>query len=753
MKQSTGGFALIVALSLVVVLAIVLVTYSTLTVGNVRTSASSGNATAGFYAAEAALNARAEQVRQKFKGFQAPTGASPTSVLPCKGTNLGTGDYACQNATVGGRLVTSYASVGTTQSITIPQGEDFEFLNAQETPTTVYGQATGTSGNPEAIASLVFRSRLVPLFQFAVFFDKDLEFTNTATLDLSGPVHTNGNLFLDSGNGSALSINGQTTASKGVYRGWKHDNGCTGTVNIADDGGTARTLSCGSGRTQVAAATMKSTFGNQLKTLPVLDVPTVADMQPRSTAQYWQKADARVVLKLTSGSSSAGVWTPNFVRVDGTKITGTAGVSCTTALTSSQTFRDNREAQYWEDTTKGNVASRAKKVTLDIDVPNLLACMQANRTGLGLNSSGIAETTEGGLVLYLTFDDSSGSSILNSVLSGGTASGSISQGSGTPNNYAVRLRNGSTLRSATSSDPVPAGLTVVTDQAMIVEGDFNAGNTRAQGWIPASLIADSINVLSNAWKSTQNCQYQVVFNGTTRKYWMTQTQKSTGTPTTWAWYKPPGSGGQWMDYSLLNSSQRTYASSLQTNLPVSMPLLTGTGATQQWYAYSTATHSSASTYADVSPAGDGKSALPLWCRNVVASTNSTTSVTAGSIVHAAVLAGTATTGDEGGLYPDPTLPAQSGGVHNMMRFSEDWGANSTNPNGTVDYAYTGSLVSLNQPLHAIGDFKLGDYRFYNPPRRVWTFEAQFRDAANLPPLTPRFVYLKQDNFTRQFEQP
>lgn len=756
MKQSTGGFALVVVLSLVVVLAIVLVTYSTLTVGNARTSASSGNSSAGFYAAEAALNARAEQIRQKYKGFQVPGGTSPSTALPCKGTDLGTGDFACQNASVGGRDVSSYAKLGATQSITIPQGEDFEFLNAQETVTTVYGQATGKSGNPEAIATLAFRSRLVPLFQFAVFFDKDLEFTNTANLTMNGPIHTNGNLFLDAGTNATLAINGQTTSSNGIYRGWKHADGCSGTVNVADEGNTMRALACaGSVRSQPTAASLKATYGNRLKTLPKLDVPTVAALQPQKDATYWSKADVRIVLKRTSGASNAAnsVWTPTFVRVDGTPI---SSVTCATALGTSQTFRDNREAQYWESSTGGNDPQRANRRFLEVRMRQLLACLQTNSSQLGL-PSGLADTTEGGLVLYMTVDDTAGTGILTSALVGGTASGSISQG-GVPNNYGVRLSNAELLRSTNAADPTPLGITVVTDQAMFIRGSYNSASTRANGWIPASLIADSMNVLSKDWDFTatpsatpplpsRTCQVRSGSN----LFWMSQTR--------WVKYN-----GVKKDALTLTSTQ--LSSSLTTNLAastttVAMPtvLPMPPAATQTWYAYNSSTYDA--SYGDTptldltSPfsGGDSKSKLPLWCRNAITVADPVnTGVSSGSIVNAAILAGTAATGTEGVLYP-PGTPAQSGGVHNMMRFHEDWGSNGSNPNNTVDYRYTGSLVSLNTPLHAIGNFMLGDNRFYQPPKRVWAFEEQFRDAKNLPPLTPRFVYLKQDNFTRQFEQP
>ena len=40
---------------------------------------------------------------------------------------------------------------------------------------------------------------------------------------------------------------------------------------------------------------------------------------------------------------------------------------------------------------------------------------------------------------------------------------------------------------------------------------------------------------------------------------------------------------------------------------------------------------------------------------------------------------------------------------------------------------------------------------YNPPTRNWNFDPAFNNAANLPPLTPRFVYVQQVLFTEDFK--
>lgn len=109
--------------------------------------------------------------------------------------------------------------------------------------------------------------------------------------------------------------------------------------------------------------------------------------------------------------------------------------------------------------------------------------------------------------------------------------------------------------------------------------------------------------------------------------------------------------------------------------------------------------------------------------------------------NAAVLAGTDTTGGidgaggQGGAY--------NGGLENYPRFHENWSGRT--------FTYRGSFVSLETPRHQAGAWSYGSPQ-YTAPGRNWDYDTDFNDAANLPPLSPRFVYLRQELFVRDFEQ-
>jgi hypothetical protein len=71
-----------------------------------------------------------------------------------------------------------------------------------------------------------------------------------------------------------------------------------------------------------------------------------------------------------------------------------------------------------------------------------------------------------------------------------------------------------------------------------------------------------------------------------------------------------------------------------------------------------------------------------------------------------------------------------GGVHNFLRYLEEWGGQTSN--------YEGSLVSLYFSQYGVGAFKCCNM-VYNPPGRNYSFDLDFTDPSKMPPGTPRFI--------------
>jgi hypothetical protein len=91
---------------------------------------------------------------------------------------------------------------------------------------------------------------------------------------------------------------------------------------------------------------------------------------------------------------------------------------------------------------------------------------------------------------------------------------------------------------------------------------------------------------------------------------------------------------------------------------------------------------------------------------------------------------------EGIVQTDPTISGDySGGVENFLRLLEDWGQAPNGSSTQQIMTYNGSIVVLFYSQYATNHWRpTGNY--YNPPKRNWAFDLNFKTAAGLPPLTP-----------------
>jgi hypothetical protein len=613
-QQNESGFVLLTAILMLAAMTALLSAYYTVTRIETASTKSTKDSVGGFFAAEAGLNMRAEEIRQKFVGYNRPSGASPYSDAPCTGSDMGSGDFLCKNyyLPAGGiqRRVVTYVEEEASNPVilTIPPGERFQGLNAQEYRYTARSFSYRGNDREEAILKLRFKSRLVPLFQFAAFYSKDLEILPGPNMTLSGPVHTNGMLFLDSG--ATLTISGQVTTASDLYRGRKNQNVCVGNSVVVFDPITGRRLtpSCSS-RTLLAQSQLTS-WNNMIQVrVPMLTVPGPEVFNPSPGQVYWDKADLRIILALTGAGAVDTSASPTGVQVRTSSNTidavKTNAINNTTlcpgsisgrAVGTTNAFYNNREARTIR--------------MLEIDMQALLNCIHNNNlfgTGVGPYSSSqknLADDSEGGIVFH------------TSIFGPNSAAAS--------NNYGVRVRNGSRLQATVAGAPTVKGISIISDQAFYLQGNYNSTNR-----IPAAVMVDSINILSANWSNDAN---------------------------------------------------------------------------------STATLSSR--------------------------------VPTATTVNAAFVAGTDTTGGNEGT--GGFNGSYNGGLENYPRFHENW-------NGNVTFTYRGSFVSLGRPTHVNGAWVYGG-SVYTAPVRNWNYDTAFNDAAFLPPITPRFVYLRQELFVRDFER-
>ncbi len=187
-RKRSGGFALVAVLMLMLLLlGMGAAMHSGIMSDTVQTGAHRV-ATEGFYAAEAGVNRGMGDYRNIFLSQNVPTAA----------------DFAPHSFNLGPRLVSySMSPVPGYQNgvtIIVPGGRTFAGLNATEYRYTTNARSELHTGDTEVQLGTEFNVDYIPLFQFLAFYQGDLEMLPGPNMTLHGPIHTNGNLYLNAGN-------------------------------------------------------------------------------------------------------------------------------------------------------------------------------------------------------------------------------------------------------------------------------------------------------------------------------------------------------------------------------------------------------------------------------------------------------------------------------------------------------------------------------------------------------------------------
>ncbi|MGH8019144.1 MAG: hypothetical protein ACREIA_12790, partial [Opitutaceae bacterium] len=115
---------------------------------------------------------------------------------------------------------------------------------------SVFGSASAydipTNQTAHGYAEQVIQVRDAPLFAYALFYNMDLEIAPGPAMVLNGPVHSNGNLYVQSGSG--ITFKGLTTSAGKIFYGRKPGSdagGASGSVKFNNASGTAVSMKQG----------------------------------------------------------------------------------------------------------------------------------------------------------------------------------------------------------------------------------------------------------------------------------------------------------------------------------------------------------------------------------------------------------------------------------------------------------------------------------------------------------------------------
>lgn len=614
LKPTAGNTILLVLLATLTLLAMAAIA-SRIALSDIRSQASSTRLNQGLYAAEGGLNLRADELRSAFVGYKRPEGESPSETSPCSTGNVGTEHMRCKTIKIGSRDVTTYVrditNPKTGEPGAVGAGEDFEGLSYTQYVYRIRSEAKlPSASDSEAKLEMILQSRLVPLFQFSAFYQRDLEMMPGGRMTLNGRVHTNGNLYLNATNAaSPLTINGTVSAAGKIARRGKDGRVCASGVNVNV---YTKALDCTTATTDYTSASderIKPFNGKVLPGQSTLQVPAMSSLAPKVGNELWDKADIRIRVKQTTARNQKctglkascyvpGVYEFSVVKADGTTDTTATSMIRTSGVVRQSFWWDKRELRFYD--------------MFDINTTALFDGIASITSATGTPLT-LSDESDGGLVIHLSVDDNQADT---------------NNGNASPRSFAFRMGTsaGQAGNLADSGGNRPKGLTVASNQPLYTWGNYNSVNK-----IPASLLSDAINVLSN--QATKDNDYTV-------------------------------------------------------------------------------------------------------------STNKGNYVTSNVIINAAFLSGVDDTRTDVVRY--------NGGLENYMRFHENWANVGSSPSiAQARLTYNGSFVSLGNSLHTNGVW--GNTTYYSGPNRDFNFDTEFLNADKLPPLSPRFVYIRQVNFSREYQ--
>jgi Flp pilus assembly pilin Flp len=414
------GAVLVVCLAILVMISLIGIASITTSNTEMQIADNSTKSTGAFYAAESGLERAAANIAHSYR-----TLGTPPSPLPS--------DTLSELRYVYGYYTSDDGAAAVKQ---LEQGS-YKGLYGLVKSFTINSLGVDSSSRAGVELKMQMEDALIPIFQFAVFYEYDLEIAPGPSMTLGGRVHTNHDMYLQCDN--SLYIDSYLSAAGSIFHGRKSGSGMSTTtkdVFIKDASNVYKNMKNTDGtfldsRASDWVNSSLSRWGGRVEDgnhgitplyMPVVADGPATDLIDRGAGNadsYENKAGLKFVDGQAYFKEASGTWTNVTSALTGAGIISTG------------TFNDGRE---------GKNAS-----TIDIDIAKL-------------NTSGYFPTNG---IIYAS-KNVSGTSV-----------------------SAIRLKNGQELRSA---------LTVATNNPLYTLGNYNTVNKKS-----ASLIADGFTVLSNNW--------------------------------------------------------------------------------------------------------------------------------------------------------------------------------------------------------------------------------------------------------------
>jgi len=426
-QSGQRGIVMVIFMLLLLMLSLIGISAIMTSTNEVNVAGNELHQTGSFYAAESGVERAAAAIAYSYE-----TSGAPPSPLP-SGTVIEAGyQYTYSTADAGPAVQTTF-SVGA-----------YRGLYGLVKSFNISSNGVDNLRESSVDITMVMQDALIPLFQFAVFYQEDLEIAPGPVMTLGGRVHSNSDIYLEAN--ISLNIDSYLSAAGNILHGRKPGSGQSegaGNVMIKDRNGVYQNMLSSDGtwldsRRNDWVSGSLSRWGGCVEDgnhgISELNMPTVVngpatDLIDRGAGNN-DSFEHTAGLKLVDGQAL-------YRHLDGSWQDVTAVLLAQNVI-SAGSFYDGREGR--------NV------VSLDLDIGRLQSSGYFPANGIIYSSQPAA---------------------------GGTF-------------VAMRLKNAQQL---------PAAMTIATDNPLYTVGNFNTTSKKA-----VALMADAITILSGNWNDAASRQ-------------------------------------------------------------------------------------------------------------------------------------------------------------------------------------------------------------------------------------------------------
>ena len=311
------GFVLNLGLMFMAILGVLGSTAAVVTTTDLKIGSNHRESVQTFYAAESGLEFGLVKMRQAFRSLNPDMDIDSPAIEGITFDEL------------------SITQVGSPSTITLMG--DYAGLQAFVQDYEIQAAARLEGTNTVSRLTMTAKDELIPIFQFGIFYQADLEILPGPNMIFTGGrIHSNSNMYLNGNN--TLNIDSEITCAGDIIRGRKDRTEAIGTVNIMDADGVYQTMAVGFDSNMAtwkedAEALWGGTVQSQDHGIFELVLPTVGE-NPRNLL----------------GTDAGSMYTQSGLRIingvaydrDGNTVDLTDGGTKPTPI-SNKTFYDQRE--------------------------------------------------------------------------------------------------------------------------------------------------------------------------------------------------------------------------------------------------------------------------------------------------------------------------------------------------------------------------------------------------------------------------